>query len=78
MSFGFSVLAGGQVWEKDEQERVVRTLTAVRLFDVSPVVFPAYPETAVAVRALEAWQRTVRPATPIALLRRRLDLALIE
>jgi uncharacterized protein len=43
MSFGFSVGPGGQTWEKNDQG-VLRTLTAVRLFDVSPVVFPAYPE----------------------------------
>jgi hypothetical protein len=29
----------------------VRTLTKVELFDVSPVTFPAYPQTDVGVRA---------------------------
>jgi uncharacterized protein len=77
MSFGFSVAAGGQVWEKDARGGVLRTLTAVRLFDVSPVVFPAYPDTGVAVRALGAWQGVASRAPPVGLLRRRLDLALI-
>lgn len=76
MSFGFAVNAGGQVWEKDAEGRVLRTLPAVRLFDVSPVVFPAYPDTAVAVRALTAWRGVVPKSAPVGLLRRRLDLAL--
>ncbi len=77
MSFGFSVAPGGQIWEKDAQGGVLRTLTAVRLFDVSPVVFPAYPDTAVAVRALDAWRDSEPGTIPVGMLRRRLDLALI-
>lgn len=78
MSFGFAVNTDGQVWEKDAQGRVLRTLTSVRLFDVSPVVFPAYPDTAVAVRALAAWRGVAAKTPPVGLLRRWLDLALIE
>jgi Escherichia/Staphylococcus phage prohead protease len=78
MSFGFSVVAGGQTWEKDPEGRVLRTLTAVRLYDVSPVVFPAYPDTAIAVRALAAWRGATSRAPPVGLLRRRLDLALLD
>lgn len=55
MSFGFSVRPGGQDWAKDDEGRVVRTLKSVRLFDVSPVTFPAYPATDVAVREMRAW-----------------------
>ena len=56
MSFGFSVKPGGQDWAKDDEGRVVRTLKAVRLFDVSVVTFPAYTATDVAVRSLRAWE----------------------
>jgi HK97 family phage prohead protease len=77
MSFGFVVRSNGQVWEKDNDGRVMRTLTAVRLFDISPVVFPAYLETAVAVRALNRWQ-SVRPQQSVTVMRRRLDLSLID
>jgi HK97 family phage prohead protease len=56
MSFGFTVRPGGQDWAKDDEGRTVRTLKRVRLFDVSPVVFPAYTATDVAMRALRAWQ----------------------
>jgi len=58
MSFGFSPRPGGQDWAKDDEGRTIRTLKAVRLFDVSPVVFPAYPQTDVAMRELRAWQAT--------------------
>ncbi|ODN68411.1 HK97 family phage prohead protease [Methylobrevis pamukkalensis] len=78
MSFELTIAPDGQIWERDREGRVLRTLTAVRLHDVSPVVFPAYPDTAVAVRALATWQGSARSAPPVALLRRRLDLALVD
>jgi phage head maturation protease len=34
----------------------VRELRRVRLFDVSPVTFPAYPSTDVGVRAMESYE----------------------
>lgn len=55
MSFGFSVRPNGQDWAKDDEGRVIRTLKALRTFDVSPVVFPAYPQTDVGVRELRAF-----------------------
>jgi hypothetical protein len=55
MSFGFSVKPGGQDWAKDDEGRTIRTLKALRTFDVSPVVFPAYPQTDVGLRELRAW-----------------------
>jgi HK97 family phage prohead protease len=76
MSFGFSVRPGGQDWAKDDNGQVVRTLKRVRLFDVSPVTFPAFPQTDIAVRELRAWVQAQAPATPwrVRLLRRRLEL----
>jgi len=53
MSFGFTVRPNGQNWAKDDEGRYIRTLTKVRLFDVSPVTFPAYPQTDVAVRSMD-------------------------
>lgn len=52
MSFGFSTV--GDRWEEDDDGRIIRTLEEVRLFDVSPVTFPAYPETEVEARGLLA------------------------
>lgn len=48
MSFAFSVL--DEEWDEDEDGQLIRTLRQVQLFEVSPVTFPAYPDTAVSVR----------------------------
>ena len=53
MSFGFRTLEDS--WEKVDGQNV-RTLKRVSLFDVSPVTFPAYPDTDVAVRWLHKWE----------------------
>jgi HK97 family phage prohead protease len=53
MSFGFRVKAGGQSWGEDENGEIVRTLSDLKLFDVSPVTYPAYPQTDVALRSLD-------------------------
>jgi len=51
MSFGFQVDRRGDKWSDDGMER---TLTSVRLFEVSVVTgFPAYEATTAAVRSLE-------------------------
>jgi len=51
MSFGFQVDRRGDMWSDDGTER---TLTSVRLFEVSIVTgFPAYEATTAAVRSLE-------------------------
>jgi HK97 family phage prohead protease len=73
MSFGFTVRPNGQDWAKDDEGRVVRTLKALRTFDVSPVVFPAYPQTDVGLRELRAWTDTLKvaPTTPMNLIRAR-------
>jgi HK97 family phage prohead protease len=52
MSFGFQVDRKGDKWSDDGMER---TLTSVRLFEVSVVTgFPAYEATTAAVRSLSA------------------------
>jgi len=42
-----------------------RTLLKARLFDTGPVSFPAYPDTSVAVRSLEAWKKTQEPVVVV-------------
>jgi len=79
MSFGFSVRPNGQNWAKDDAGQVIRTLTKVRLYDVSPVTYPAYPQTDVAVRSLQVWKgeqeaRAESGLWQVRLLRRRLNL----
>ena len=49
MSFGFRVVK--DAWEQTD-DYSIRTLIEVDLFDVSPVTFPAYPQTSVAIRSV--------------------------
>ena len=53
MSFGFRTI--DQMWEGEYPEEI-RTLMKVELFDVSPVTFPAYPDTEVGLRSLEEYR----------------------
>jgi uncharacterized protein len=48
MSFGFEVLE--DTWDQDESGALIRTLRKVALYEVSPVVFPAYPATSISAR----------------------------
>ena len=57
MSFGF--IAIEDEWSQEPgQGLATRTLRKLKLLDVSPVTFPAYPQTDVATRSLEAWRQT--------------------
>lgn len=93
MSFGFTVREGGDRWNQNENGTMVRTLLrggCENLYDISPVTFPAYPQTSAQVRA-----RLANPAEPLVdgrpaeppetdpqgrneVLRRRLELAEVE
>lgn len=53
MSFAFSVRAGGEQWHEDEEGVVIRTITDAKLYDVSPVTYPAYTQTDVSARSVE-------------------------
>ena len=53
-SFAFRVMPGGQDWtESPDGSMKIRTLTKVKLFDVSPVTYPAYPTTDLGLRSIE-------------------------
>ena len=44
-------------WNEDDDGRIIRTIKKVkRLFDISPVTYPAYPDTSVAARSLSQFQ----------------------
>lgn len=64
MSFAFSVRPGGQEWAKDDNGTPIRTLKNVRLFDVSPVTFPAYTATDVAPAGTGSPRADIPAATP--------------
>lgn len=62
-SFSFSVSNEGQKWEEkregDGPTLITRTISKVsRLYDVSPVTYPAYPDATVALRSLEEFRQT--------------------
>ena len=59
MSFGF--ITRNQEWD-ESGDVMIRTLKEVELFDVSPVTFPAYPTTDVAVRELREFKDRGVPA----------------
>ena len=60
MSFGFRVRKDEWIQGKDKSPDE-RTLLDVDLFDVSPVTYPAYPDTDVAVRSAQyrAWKTEI-------------------
>lgn len=49
-SFGFVTLEDD--WSLDNNEQLIRTIRKGELWEISPVVFPAYPQTEVGVRGL--------------------------
>lgn len=47
-------------WDEDDDGRVIRTIKKFkRLYDVSPVTYPAYPDTTVAARSMETFKQSV-------------------
>lgn len=55
MSFAFQIKPGGDEWIREKDGKIKRVLKrggAARLFDVSPVTYPAYPKTSVYVRSM--------------------------
>lgn len=57
-SFGFTIASGGEYWVEESGKLPVRHITKIdRLFDVSPVTYPAYVNTTVAVRSLENFRK---------------------
>lgn len=70
-----------ETWAIEENE-LIRNVQEVRLYDVSPVTFPAYPETegTASVRAFDldrirAELERIKSSIPLALRRRQLELA---
>jgi len=59
-SFAFTVGTGGDAWSSDEKGSIRSVREVSGLFDVGPVVNPAYPDSSVqaALRSYEAWMET--------------------
>ena len=83
-SFSFTVGKDGQEWNEtrdgDGPTIFTRTIKKVsRLYDVSPVTYPAYPDATVALRSLQDFQKQTTPPEPmeensVSHWQRRIDL----
>ena len=86
MSFAFEVVK--EMWTSEDDKKDLRELVEVKLWDVSPVTYPAYDGTDVGVRSHEAWKEEQKRQQPppeetvideawkIELQRKRLELKL--
>ena len=63
MSFGFTVL--DEEWDIDDQNQVIRTLLRVKLYEISPVTWPAYTDTSVSLANSPGSPTTPRPLADI-------------
>jgi HK97 family phage prohead protease len=68
MSFAFDTIEDS--WGRDAEGNQVRTLRKVKLFDVSPVTSPAYPQTDIALR----WASAPPRGGQLSIMRMRLEL----
>lgn len=63
-SFAFTIAKGGQEWrteERDGKQVDVRRITKIdRLYDVSPVTYPAYESATVGLRSWEAYRDSLK------------------
>lgn len=56
-SFAFRVAPNGDSWNENEDGVIIRTITKfARLYDVSPVTYPAYPDATIGTRSMQAWK----------------------
>ncbi len=57
VSFGFSMLK--QEWDEADPDNVIRTITKAKLLEISPVAFPAYPDSEVSARSSDPYEQHV-------------------
>lgn len=65
-SFQFSVPEGGDKWSRTADGMLLRTVFDLKLYDVGPVTFPAYPQTSVSARCMEMVRAAVLPVVDVA------------
>jgi len=79
MSFAFQVHnEKGESWDNSDPKQPIRTLLDVDLFDVSPVTYPAYPQTDVKVRSIFAEAGIDYEALTSVLARAHIGVALTD
>lgn len=80
MSFGFKTVK--DAWIEEEGEELLRELHEVKLFDVSPVTYPAYPDTSVGLRSLQEYRKKnapeKKPDNELELLKMKVELLALD
>lgn len=72
VSFGFMMQV--EEWDESDPDNIVRTISQARLIEISPVAFPAYPDSQVAARSNDPYKDYVNQRKKSE-LRKRLILA---
>lgn len=57
VSFGFQQQK--QEWDETDPDNVIRTISKARLLEISPVAFPAYPDSEVQARSYDPYKEHV-------------------
>lgn len=57
VSFGFQMLK--QEWDEADPDNVVRSILTAKLVEISPVAFPAYPDSQVSARSSDPYEQHV-------------------
>lgn len=57
VSFGFQMLK--QEWDEADPDNVIRTVTKAKLLEISPVAFPAYPDSQISARSKDPYEEHV-------------------
>lgn len=76
MSFGFQTVKDS--WIEEEGKELLRELREVRLFDVSPVTYPAYPDTKVGLRKYEEYKQRMGYTDDIEIMKMKTEIVNVE
>lgn len=57
VSFGFQMLK--QEWDEADPDNIIRSVTKAKLLEISPVAFPAYPDSQVSARSHDPYKEFV-------------------
>ncbi len=57
VSFGFSMVK--EEWDEADRDNIIRSVTKAKLFEISPVAFPAYPDSQVSARGHDPYKQYV-------------------
>ncbi|HDR6821971.1 MULTISPECIES: HK97 family phage prohead protease [Bacillus] len=57
VSFGFQMVK--EEWDESDPDNIVRSVTRAKLVEISPVAFPAYPDSQVSARSHDPYKQFV-------------------